>query len=59
MKLQLKRLQYIYFYKNNFIRTRDSFLLNNLRTNQEQLRLKILKKLRTANLNSEFNGSYK
>jgi len=30
-----------------------------LRTDQEQLRLKILKKLRIASLNSEFTGSYK
>jgi len=30
-----------------------------LRTDQEQLRLKVLKKLRTASLNSEFTGSYK
>jgi len=27
--------------------------------NEEQLRLKMLKKLRTASLNSEFTGSYK
>jgi len=27
--------------------------------NEEQLRLKILKKLRTASLNSEFTGCYK
>jgi len=30
-----------------------------LRTDKEQLRLKILKKLRTASLKSEFTGSYK
>jgi len=30
-----------------------------LRTDQEQLRLKILKKLRTASLNSKFTDSYK
>jgi len=29
-----------------------------LRTDLEQLKLKILKKLRTASLNSEFTGSY-
>jgi len=30
-----------------------------LRTDSEQLRLKILERLRTASLNSEFTGSYK
>jgi len=30
-----------------------------LRTDKEQLRLEILKKLRTASLNSEFTGFYK
>jgi len=30
-----------------------------LKTDLEQLRLKILKKLRTANPKSEFTGSYK
>jgi len=30
-----------------------------LRTEKEQLRLKIIEKLRTANLNSEFTGPYK
>jgi len=35
------------------------FLVDKLRTNYEQLRWKILKKLRTTSLNSEFSGSSK
>jgi len=38
---------------------RNSIFGYKLRTDQKQLRLKILKKLRTASLNSEFTGSYK
>jgi len=37
----------------------NSILGYKLRTDAEQLRLKILKKLRTGSLNSEFTGSYK
>jgi len=37
----------------------DSIFGYKLRTDLEQLWLKILKKLRTASLNSEFTGSYK
>jgi len=38
---------------------RNSILGNKLRIDWKQLRLKILEKLRTASLNSEFTGSYK
>jgi len=37
----------------------NSIFGSKLRTDLEQLRLKILKKLKTASLNSEFTGSYK
>jgi len=43
--------------------TKITYIINNLAYltswYKEQLRLKILKKLRIANLNSEFTGSYK
>jgi len=37
----------------------NSIIRYKLRTDKERLRLKILKKLRTASLNPEFTGSYK
>jgi len=37
----------------------NSIFAHKVRTDEEQLRLKILKKLRTASLNSEFTDSYK